>query len=203
MSPYNKEQTEALEIVRRGLQGMTRDRRDALRASIAEYLSFRSRVDRFFETHFAAYCRSKCFQTHMSACCSKEGIVTFFADVVINALVSTPQELERLAVLLRSPPSGHHCVYLGPEGCRWRITPIVCAMFLCDGVKQHAFACDPDSEKDWQSILTERKTFTWPDRPVLFDDLEQVFIDIGHVSILMYLHYSPGMLKVKEKLKIR
>jgi hypothetical protein len=34
---------------------------------------------------------------------------------------------------------------------------------------------------------------------VLFDDLEAFFIDCGCTSPLMYLHNSPGLLRVKQK----
>ena len=48
------------------------------------------------------------------------------------------------------------------------------------------------------ALAQERKRFTWPDRPVLFDDLEQYFMDAGCTSPHMYLHNSPGLLRVKQ-----
>jgi len=199
MSVYNREQAEALQIVRSGLRQFPAARLTALRAAIGDYLAYRRSVDHFFQRHFAGFCRPKCFQTGLSACCSKEGIVTFFADVVINALLSKDEELDRLADTLARAHENRSCVYLGPEGCRWRLTPIVCAMFICEDAKTKAFLIDPTSEPRWKSIQQQRKRYTWPDRPVLFDRLEQEFIDIGLSSTLMYLHHSPGMLRVKQQ----
>jgi hypothetical protein len=42
------------------------------------------------------------------------------------------------------------------------------------------------------------KHYRWPDRPVLFDDLEKYFMAAGYSSPLMYLNNSPGLLRVKE-----
>ena len=42
---------------------------------------------------------------------------------------------------------------------------------------------------------------TWPDRPVLFDELEKLFIKEGYDSPLMYCHKSPGLLRLKSKSK--
>lgn len=199
LSEYNRQQVEALGIVQGGLKRLPVHEVAAMRAAIGDYLGFRATVDRFFDTHFAPFCRPKCFQSRLSACCSKEGIVVFFADVVVNALVSEAGELQHLARLLEQPQTGRSCVYLGPDGCRWRVTPIVCAMFICDAAKARAAAADPRSAAAWESIRQRRRAFTWPDRPVLFDRLEQVFIDGGWQSDLMYLHTSPGMLRVKRQ----
>lgn len=199
MSVYNREQAEALQIVRSGLGLLPARQVSELRAAVDDYLAYRRDVDRFFQRYFAGFCRSKCFQTGLSVCCSKEGIVTFFADVVINALLSKDEELDRLADTLARAHENRSCVYLGPQGCRWRLTPIVCAMFICEDAKTKAFLIDPASEPRWKSIQQQRKRYTWPDRPVLFDRLEQEFIDIGLSSTLMYLHHSPGMLRVKQQ----
>ncbi|CAB1071247.1 hypothetical protein D1AOALGA4SA_1164 [Olavius algarvensis Delta 1 endosymbiont] len=48
-------------------------------------------------------------------------------------------------------------------------------------------------------LEAERQHFTWPDRPVLFDDLESYFLKTGCRSPLMYLHNSPGLLRIKQK----
>jgi len=45
----------------------------------------------------------------------------------------------------------------------------------------------------------ESRRFKWPDRPVLFDTLEKLFLDAGFHSPLMYLHTSPGLLRVKQQ----
>jgi hypothetical protein len=104
-----------------------------------------------------------------------------------------------LAGILADDNEKRACAYLGRGGCLWRLPPIVCAMFICEDAKQNAFRADPTSERRWKSIQQQRKRYTWPDRPVLFDHLEQVFIDIGLESELMYLHNSPGMLRVKQR----
>jgi hypothetical protein len=47
-------------------------------------------------------------------------------------------------------------------------------------------------------LKQREKHFRWPDRPVLFDDLEKYFMAAGYSSPLMYLNNSPGLLRVKE-----
>lgn len=201
MSAYNLEQLDALIMVRRFVAGLTRGRKQELLASLADYLGFRREVDRFFAENFAEFCDHKCFQTRVSACCSKEGIVTFFADVVVNALLSSGEDLDRIETALAKTTGGNKCVYLGPEGCLLRVSPIVCAMFLCDAAKKEAFSKNPSCARRWEELKNRRKTFTWPDQPVLFDYIEQVFIEVGLESPLMYLHNTPGMLRVKQQAK--
>jgi hypothetical protein len=41
--------------------------------------------------------------------------------------------------------------------------------------------------------------YTWPSRPVLFDKLEELFIQEGFDSPIMYFHHSPGLLRLKAK----
>ena len=53
--------------------------------------------------------------------------------------------------------------------------------------------------KEWELLEQRRKQFTWPDQPVLFDELEEHFLEAGHKSPLMYLHNSPGLLLVKNR----
>ena len=199
MSEYNKEQYDALAMVCTQLARISPSQRQKLANRLDGYLAFRREVDEFLQRHFSEICTANCFQSRLSACCSKEGIVTFFADGVINALLSREDELERLAGILADDNEKRACVYLGRGGCRWRLPPIVCAMFICEDAKKNAFRADPTSERRWKSIQQQRKRYTWPDRPVLFDHLEQVFIDIGLESELMYLHNSPGMLRVKQR----
>jgi len=43
-----------------------------------------------------------------------------------------------------------------------------------------------------------KNRYAWPDQSVLFDELEQMFIDAGYHSPLMYLHNSPGLQQVKK-----
>jgi hypothetical protein len=135
----------------------------------------------------------------LSACCSREGIVTFFADGVINVLLSTPQETDRLATVLQKGDNGPKCVYLGSNGCLWRLKPIVCAMFLCDRAEEEVFRDRPALRRQWEAYREHKKRFTWPDRPVLFDAIEANFIAAGCTSPLMYLHNSPGLLRVKQQ----
>ena len=60
----------------------------------------------------------------------------------------------------------------------------------------------PKARPKWETFLDEKNRFTWPERPVLFDQIESYFIDAGYTSPLMYLHNSPGLLRVKQKAKI-
>ena len=60
------------------------------------------------------------------------------------------------------------------------------------------FGDRPELKNQWEEFCRIKKRFTWPDRPVLFDDLEAFFIDLGCTSPLMYLHNSPGLLRVKQ-----
>jgi hypothetical protein len=198
MSAYQVEQLETLLQVRLHLKTLSRGEKDKLRALTADYLEFRLRVDRFLEAYFSRVCDRTCYQSQLSACCSREGIITFFADVVINLLFSEENQTDAIAAALRSEPSGFKCVYLGAHGCRWKIKPIVCQMFLCEPAKAKVFSKHPAAEAEWIEMERQRKTFTWPDRPVLFDLLETYFIAMGCSSSLMYLHQSPGLLRIKN-----
>jgi hypothetical protein len=42
-----------------------------------DYCAYRQEVDAFLKTHLAGVCTQKCYQSRVSACCSKEGIITF------------------------------------------------------------------------------------------------------------------------------
>ena len=96
MSSYNQEQYDALVMVRRYVAGLGDDEKAGLVVSLDDYLRFRQSVDDFLQTHFGSVCNQACYQSRLSACCSREGIVTFFADGVINVLLSTPQEIDRV-----------------------------------------------------------------------------------------------------------
>jgi hypothetical protein len=199
LSPYQQEQIEAILLAAAHLETLAPDRTKALISAAHEYLKFREDADAFLNTFFASTCTQKCFQSSLSACCSREGIITFFADIVINALLSAPDERNRLLAVLRKPNAGPKCVYLGPLGCLWRIKPIVCQMFLCDAAKETVFSDQPSAESAWNDLKIREKQFTWPDKKILFDDLETLFINAGHASSLMYLHNSPGLLRVKKQ----
>ncbi len=199
MNSYNREQFETLAAVKRHLASLADATAAQLREDIQPYLSFRRDVDDFLKRHFNEVCTRQCYHNARSACCSREGIITFFSDVVVNALVSGRTQLEQLLDTLRKDRGGSKCVYLGPDGCRWRLRPIVCAMFLCDPAQQQVFENHPELAEAWQDLEKRRKRFTWPDRPVLFDRLETFFLAAGISSPLMYLHNSPGMRMLKRK----
>jgi hypothetical protein len=195
---YQHEQLSTLVMVRRHLDRISRDRRKALESAASEYFAFRKERDIFLQKYFADVCTRKCFQNRLSACCSREGIITFFADMVANALVSSQGDLDRLDRVLRHPNRGVKCIYLGPEGCLWRLKPVVCDRFLCDSARKRVFTEFPRVHQEWKTLKKLEKRYTWPDRPVLFDDLEKLFLDAGYTSPLMYLHNSPGLLRVKR-----
>ena len=199
MNDYHKEQFHAFATVQKYLTGLEDSKLRALNQSVSEYLAFRSEVDVFLSTHFSRPCNRRCYLSQRSACCSREGIITFFADIVIDVLISDRDEIDRLMEILRKPNTGYKCVYLTESGCRWRIKPIVCEMFLCDAAKQQVFGENAQLGKAWELLEQRRKLFTWPDRPVIFDELEEYFLEAGHTSPLMYLHNSPGLLLVKKR----
>ncbi len=198
MNDYQQEQLTAFSIVRDGLARMEEKQRRALKDDMAEYLIFRTSVDRFLDRHFNAICTATCYQTRTSACCSKDGIITFFADAVVNVLNSSDVQVDRLTGALQRNNTGHRCIYLGEKGCLWMIRPVVCAMFLCDRAMDEAFAASPETRAEWEKLRENEKRFKWPDRPVLFDRLEKAFIDMGYQSTLMHLNFSPGLLRIKK-----
>ena len=153
----------------------------------------------FQEKAFAEVCTQKCFTSQDSACCNREGIATFFADVVVNVWLSSDDEVEALLQALAKDRGGHKCVYLNQNGCLWRLKPIVCEMFLCEHAKDTVFAEDTTLAEEWEELRSREKQYTWPDRPVLFDELEELFIQSGYESPLMYFHRSPGLLRVKAR----
>jgi hypothetical protein len=173
--------------------------REALWNACAAYLAFRRKLDGFLLRHCTPLCTANCYTSQTSACCNRESIITFFADLVVNALVSGPQELDRLLEPLERPHEGAKCVYLDGEGCIWRLKPIVCAMFLCDRAEQKVLGNTGRVRDQWLALKAEDRLFRWPDRPVLFDWLEERFMAAGIQSPLMYLHLSPGLLRVKRR----
>ena len=199
-SVYNLEQRQTWEMIARHLHGQQEESLSReIAGMIKPYLDFRKELDAFQKAKFKDFCTAACFDNSTSACCSKEGIVTFFADALVNTSVSSPEDIKALLDALSSPRADGRCVYLSHAGCLWRIPPVVCAMFVCDMVERQVLAPNPDWSKTWQAFGEKRKSFTWPDRPVLFDDLEKLFIDNGLDSPLMYLNKSPGLLKIKAK----
>jgi hypothetical protein len=199
MTEYNREQLEAIGLVRNHLKTSSSPELSRLRRRIRSYLRFRKETDQFLQRYFSGVCTHKCYQDHHSACCGREGITTFFADVVINVLVSSDEEIDRLVQALQAPNIGLKCVYLGKKGCLWRIKPIVCEMFLCKDARETVFGKALKAHARWKRLRWREKRYTWPDHPILFDDLETVFIQAGHDSSLMYFHNSPGLLRVKSQ----
>jgi hypothetical protein len=199
MSTYNQQQSEALLLVRRHLAALPPSAVEALRDEIGPYLEFRARVARFHREHLAGACARRCFDHGRSDCCGREGILTFFADVVVNVLLSPDEEVARLLETIAGDPGGESCVYLAASGCLWRLKPIVCEMFLCEQVLAAALGDDPALRGRWERLRTEEHRFTRPTVPVLFDDLERRFREAGLDSPLMYCHHSPGLLRLKKR----
>ncbi len=198
---YQKEQSETLAQVHRHFESLSLSEKQKLKAMTADYLSFRKDVEAFQSEYFGKICTQKCYESDLSACCSREGIITFFADMAINVLLSQNEEIEALMTVLQKPNNGFKCVYLGQNGCMWRVKPIVCEMFLCDQAQKKVFGEKPDIENIWEELKQRKKQYTWPDRIVLFDTLECYFLDAGYSSPLMYMHNSPGLLRVKKQIK--
>jgi hypothetical protein len=198
INSYHQEQIETLNMVYCHLKTISVQEKQRLLSQISDYLVFRDAVDEFLHEHFKNICTQKCYQSKVSACCSREGIITFFGDVVVNVLVSNETEIKELARVLKKRNNGFKCIYLGGDGCLWRIKPIICEMFLCDTAKELVFKEKSSANKLWIELKQREKHFRWPDRPVLFDDLEKYFMAAGYSSTLMYLNTSPGLLRVKE-----
>ena len=198
-SPYNKEQLDAIKIIREHLDACQNFEIESLKARLKTYLAFRRQTAEFQDRHMSEICNHNCFTSWTSACCGREGIMTFFADVVINILLSSKEEIETLTQTLISDIGGTKCVYLSNEkGCLWHLKPIVCEMFLCDQAKKTVLETDDQLKLEWEKLRKKEKDFTWPDKPVLFDEIEEIFINAGLDSPLMYFHKSPGLLRVKK-----
>jgi hypothetical protein len=199
MNPYQAEQLEALRVVRRFFHLKPSQEVEALKRMAAAYLLFRNQVHGFLSEHFKTVCTRKCYQSRLSACCSKDGIITFFADVVINAVFSTESQLDTMESVLKQKNSSPKCVYLNADGCMWRIKPIVCEMFLCDSAQRSVFEENPGLRSRWEELCLQERDYRWPDKPVVFDEIEKIFLDSGFKSSLMYFHFSPGLLKIKKQ----
>jgi hypothetical protein len=199
MNAYQIEQLESLQMISRRIGDMPAAEKEAFLAEIEPYLRFRREVAEFHSRRFAGICTEKCYQSRLSACCSKDGIITFFADMVINMLVSAPGEIDRMEQAVRHPAFDYKCVYLAENGCQWKIKPVVCEFFLCDEAEKTILDPDPEARAQWKEMEAARKGFTWPDQPVLFESLEKYFMDRGYDSPLMYLHKSPGLIRLRRK----
>ncbi len=199
VSPYNLDQWKSFKAIVEAMAVMDERERLGLQEMCRPYLCFREELDLFHKGHVEAHCTGACYEKGVSACCGFESIFTFFADQVVNVLFSSPEELAFLLATLRKPNTTRRCVYLGPAGCLWKVRPISCAMFFCDDVKQNFLQADPVLEREWKEKQREEKAFTWPDRQVLFDDLEKCFLARSVDSPFMYFHKSPGLLRVKAQ----
>jgi hypothetical protein len=199
LTEYNRDQLEALLMVHRHLRGLSTAAATKLKRMIQPYLRFRAEVRAFQERHLSGVCTEKCFTDQSSACCGREGIATFFADVMINVLLSSREEIDLLFSVLSGDRGGFKCVYLTAKGCLWHLKPVVCEMFLCDHAKETLRGRDEDLFRRWEALRVQEKQYTWPDRPVLFDQLEEAFMKAGLDSPLMYFHRSPGLLRVKAQ----
>lgn len=186
-------------MVRRFLGETSAPGNEQLHGMIHDYLAFREEAAAFQKRFFSKLCTQKCFTSRMSACCGREGIGTFFADVLINALMSTEAEVDDLVQILSKDSGGPKCVYLIGTGCAWRIKPIVCEMFLCQHAKDTVFGSDKVLAEQWDGLRQKERQYTWPDGPVLFDAVEDIFIRQGYDSPLMYCHKSPGLRRLKAK----
>ena len=198
MNAYQMEQIDAWRQILDAWTRMPAPERKALRQAVQDYVRFREEVDAFLKERFHGHCTTACYLNHRSACCSKDGILTFWADLVVEAVDSGMQRIAAMPAHIETPDIAHKCIYLSTGGCRWRIRPLVCAMFLCDAAQQAVFSRDPGSGRFWQALCRRARSFRWPDRPVLFDLIESRFMALGCRSPLMYLHTSPGLLRVKR-----
>lgn len=198
MNEYQKEHFDAFRRVHEILKQSPVAEIEALKTKCLPYLDFRKEVDGFLREHFHSICTEKCYQSRLSACCSREGIIAYFADIVINSIFSDDRETNDITFRLCQTNTGFKCIYLTGNGCLWRVKPIVCEMFLCDQAEDGAFHEKPDVKRRWDEYKQRSKGFTWPDRPVLFDDIEVFFMEKGCMSSLMYLNNSPGLLRIKK-----
>lgn len=199
INDYQQEQLEALNQVVANIRNIHDLRTGKLRDDIRSYLMYRRQLDVFLAKGFSRYCTQACFESRTSACCGKDGIITFWADVVINIIHSSETQVEDLKDAIQAPMFANKCIYLGQSGCRWQIRPLGCALFLCDQVQADVLEPQTALREQWDKLKATGKGFRWPDRPVLFDRLELVFISAGCRSPLMYLNFSPGLLRVKHK----
>jgi hypothetical protein len=198
MNEYQKEQWDALHLGKRLLSLIGVVEVERLKGAILPYLEFRRQVDDFLATYLGARCNQSCFANSRSACCSKDGIIIFWADVTINALCSDEIRLADLERAIERPFQDTKCIFLGPQGCHWKVRPLVCAMFLCDPVREEVIKLGNGVEDKWGALLRRAQDFRWPNKPVLFDYLETYFMALGGRSSLMHINSSPGLMRIKR-----
>jgi hypothetical protein len=198
-SEYNRDQLASFTAIRDACRRLSEAALRRLLERLQPYLEFRRELEAFQHRYLRQYCRRSCFATGLSACCGFESIITFFADQAITFLIAAAEERHALFDVLEHPGAAGKCVFLGPTGCIWRLPPVTCALFLCDRAKQTVFADDPAAAVLWQGFREGEKRFTHPVQPVLFDELERVFLELGAESPHMYFHSSPGLLRLKAR----
>lgn len=199
ISEYNIDQLSAFRDLAEAVNMLNEEEASGLRQAILPYLEFRRELDHFSHIHFEPYCSKTCFETRLSACCGFESIFTFFADQVITYMESKPEEMDAIFRVLDRPNTSKRCVYLGESGCLWRVRPVSCAMFFCDQAKEAILVEQSKALGSWKALQAKEKDFTWPARPVLFDEIEVFFRKKGLDSPHMYFHRSPGLLRIKKK----
>lgn len=199
VSEYNRDQWTGFKTIEKACHNLSERERMELRGYLNSYLKFREELAAYQQQHFGAFCRATCFENRISACCGFESIFTFFADQVIAYILSTPERMEAIFRKLEQPNRSSHCVFLGEKGCMWSLSPISCAMFLCDQAKQSVFDRDQHAKVVWEEFLRVEKDHTHPTKPVLFDDIESYFMLLGVESPFMYFHQSPGLLRLKSQ----
>lgn len=199
VSEYNRDQGITFKAVNEALQRIGSTGVEKLKESVGPYLAFRRELEEFQAGFMEAFCRKSCFETGISGCCGFESIITFFADHAISFLLSEPREKELILGALEQPNRTKKCVYLARSGCIWKIRPIACAMFLCGKLKSGYIECDHKAKSVWTQFQDREKEFTWPTKPVLFDDLETYFMGLGVRSPHMHFHQSPGLIRLKAR----
>jgi hypothetical protein len=152
ISEYNRDQLLTLQAIHKACGRLPNVEILSLVERLGPYLEFRRQLDSYQSQYFRATCEATCFSTGLSACCGFESIITFFADHVINFLLSTPEENGRILSVLGRPNRTGRCVYLQAKGCLWRWSPISCAMFLCEDAKQTVFTRHPEAAVLWAEL---------------------------------------------------
>ena len=160
MNAYQAEQIAAFELIRLHLPKLKKQLHRTQADPLEAYLAFRQETDRYFDQYFAGICNTTRYQNQHSACCSRDGIITFFADMVINILYSNGSVLDRMALRLQTPHLGLKCLYLSPGGCMWTIKPVVCQMFLCERAQLEVFSQCPQAREQWDTLTRRRRDFT-------------------------------------------
>lgn len=199
VSEYNRDQRITFQAIREACAKLSPPEMEELQERMRPYLAFRHEVENYQSRYLESICRQSCYETGLSACCGFESIITFFADHVITLLVSREQEMEEIFHILDQPNRTGKCVYLGKGGCLWKVRPISCAMFFCKRLKADFIEKNPEAEPLWKELQSREKEYTWPDKPVLFDDLEKYFMRFEVKSPHMHFHQSPGLVRLKAE----